>query len=72
MLQQPGMSGTCIQEPVYLRALEHALRLKGGAEVLAACLDVSTDDVRDWERGLAPVPAPVFLKIVDLIYDESA
>jgi len=65
-------SEICVQDPVYIRALEKALRLKGGAEGLAAHIGAPVGYVRLWERGAAPIPADVFLKVVDLLFSDEA
>lgn len=61
-----------MQDPVYIRALEQASVLKGGDEALAGDLGVSVATVREWMRGLKPVPSEIFLKAVDVLYSEAS
>jgi hypothetical protein len=58
------------QDPVYLQALERAVKIKGSAENLAAHMGVPIGELRIWQQGLAPVPAAAFLKIVDVLYSD--
>lgn len=56
---------------VYSRALSRAAELVGGREKLAKVLQVSTTDLDKWIADQAKPPREVFLRIVDLILDET-
>jgi hypothetical protein len=49
------------------RALKRAIEIVGGIEILAAQLDVSSDDVVLWSQGTKGVPEEVFLRAVDIV-----
>ena len=70
-MQSNQSSGICVQDPVYRRTLEKALRVKGGAECLAAHLGAPVGQVRLWEEGVVPIPTEVFLKVVDVVFGDA-
>ena len=56
---------------VYSRALSRAADLVGGRDKLAEVLQVPTTDLDKWIADQAKPPREVFLRIVDLILDET-
>jgi hypothetical protein len=57
---------------VYSRALLKATDLVGGREQLAKLLHVPKADLDSWIADEAKLPRDIFLRIVDLILDETA
>jgi len=57
---------------VYSRALLRAAELLGGRDKLSKVLRVSKDDLDKWTSGAAKPPREVFLRVVDIILDETA
>lgn len=57
---------------LYARTLKRAAQVVGGAEPLAARLNVSETRLTFWINGAAPTPADIFLKAVDLINEYDA
>jgi GAF domain-containing protein len=53
------------------RALQRAMEFHGGAEGLAQLLEVPPAQVRRWSDGSDPVPARVFMKVVDLVIEHD-
>ena len=51
--------------------LERAAEILGGAEQVAAYLGVSPAHVRIWMRGMFSPPADVFLRLVDLLSEQT-
>ena len=56
---------------VYSRALKKAAELVGGREQLAKVLQVPTAEIDRWIADQRKPPREIFLRIVDLILDES-
>lgn len=56
---------------VYSRALLRATELLGGREKLARVLRVPVAEIDKWIAGAAKPPREVFLRVVDLILDET-
>lgn len=56
---------------VYSRAVRKAAELLGGRDNLARILNVPLADVNKWIAGEKP-PREIFLRVVDLIIDETA
>jgi hypothetical protein len=56
---------------VYSRALLKAAELVGGRDRLAKILQVPRADIDRWIADEAKPPREIFLRIVDLILDES-
>ena len=56
---------------VYSRALQKAADLLGGRSKLARFLRVPTKDLDGWIADEAKPPLNVFLRVVDLIIDET-
>ena len=52
-----------------LRALRKAARILGGEERLRALLDAPPGIFARWMQAAEPVPAPIFLMIVDFLAD---
>ena len=52
-----------------LRALRQAARILGGEERLRALLDAPPGAFSRWMQGAEPLPAEVFLMIVDFLSD---
>lgn len=57
---------------VYSRALLRAAELVGGREKLSRLLRVPKAEIDKWVAGGAKPPREVFLRVVDLILDETA
>ena len=57
---------------VYSRALQKAAQLLGGREKLARILRVPSGDIGKWIADEAKPPREVFLRVIDLILDDSA
>jgi len=57
---------------VYSRALQKAAELVGDRDRLAHVLHVPRADIDRWIADLAKPPREIFLRIVDLILDETA
>lgn len=57
---------------VYSRALLRAAELLGGRDRLAQVMRVPRDDLDRWMSGGAKPPREVFLRVVDIILDETA
>ena len=56
---------------VYSRALLRAAELLGGRDKLARALRVPVADLEKWIAGETKPPREVFLRVVDLILDET-
>lgn len=56
---------------VYSRALKKAAELLGGREQLAQVLQIPAEQIDKWIADQGKPPREVFLRIVDLILDES-
>ena len=56
---------------VYSRALLRAAELLGGREKLARVLRVPESEIDKWIGGETKPPREVFLRVVDLILDET-
>jgi GAF domain-containing protein len=56
---------------VYTRALERAARILGGRDKLRDFLKVRDSQLNAWLGGTARPPADIFLKLVDLVSQES-
>ncbi len=57
---------------VYSRALLRAAELSGGKEKLARILQVTAPELERWIADRAKPPREIFLRIVDLILDQTA
>ena len=57
---------------VYSRAVQKAMDLIGGRERLARRLRVPKADIEQWIADKAKPPREIFLRIVDLILDETS
>lgn len=57
---------------VYSRALRKAAEMAGGREELARTLQVPLADVETWILGEKKPPREVFLRVVDLLIEDSA
>jgi hypothetical protein len=60
-----------VASSVYSRAVRKAAELLGGRENLARILNIPVADVNKWIGGEKP-PREIFLRVVDLIIDETA
>jgi hypothetical protein len=56
---------------VYSRALQKAAQLLGGPDRLSKILQVPRADIDAWIADKGKPPREIFLRIVDLILDES-
>ena len=61
-----------VTDSVYSRALRKAAELIGGREQLARILQVSPAQIEIWIADEAKPPREIFLRIVDIILDETA
>jgi len=57
---------------VYSRALLRAAELLGGRDRLAKALQVPNEELDQWIKGDAKPPREVFLRVVDIILDETS
>jgi hypothetical protein len=57
---------------VYSRALLRAAELLGGRDKLARALRVPKSEIDHWTAGDSKPPRDVFLRVVDMILDETA
>lgn len=57
---------------VYSRALQRAAELLGGRDTLAKLLQIPAAEIDKWIADQGKPPREVFLRIVDLILDETA
>jgi len=57
---------------VYSRALRRAAELLGGREKLVKLLQIPAADLDSWIADRAKPPRDIFLRVVDLILDETA
>jgi hypothetical protein len=57
---------------VYSRAVRKAAEMAGGREELARSLQVPLADVDKWILGEKKPPRDVFLRVVDLLIEDSA
>jgi hypothetical protein len=57
---------------VYSRALEKAAELVGGRRELARVLQVPQADIEKWIADDAKPPREIFLRVVDIILDETS
>lgn len=57
---------------IYSRALMKAAQLLGGHAELARTLQVPMVDIERWIAGEAKPPRETFLRVVDIILDETA
>ena len=56
---------------VYSRAVLRAAELLGGRDKLGKVLRVPKDELDKWISGAAKPPREVFLRVVDIILDET-
>jgi hypothetical protein len=56
---------------VYSRTFQKAAELLGGTRKLSRELRAPLADVEKWLAGTAVPPLPVFLKVIDLVLDET-
>lgn len=61
-----------VTDSVYSRALRKAAELIGGREPLAKILQVSQAQIEVWIADEAKPPRETFLRIVDIILEETA
>lgn len=57
---------------IYSRALQRAAELLGGRQALCAYLQVPAAELHRWIESADAPPAGIFLRVVDLIVEESA
>lgn len=57
---------------VYSRALQKAAELAGGRDRLSRLLQVPKPDLDRWIADEAKPPREIFLRVIDLILDETA
>ena len=57
---------------LHAQLLQRASEILGGTEKLESFLNVSETRLRIWERGIAPLPDDVFLKLVDVVLTGSS
>jgi hypothetical protein len=54
---------------VHVDTLERAVDAVGSAQLLQEYLDVDRDSVAAWREGQVRMPADVFLRVIDLLFD---
>ena len=59
-------------DPVYSKTFSKAAELLGGEKALARELRVPLADLHKWIAGSAKPPLSVFLKVIDLVLDETS
>ena len=57
---------------VYSRAVRKAAEMAGGREELARTLQVPLEEVAKWILGEKKPPRDVFLRVVDILSEDSA
>ena len=57
---------------VYSRAVRKAAELVGGCDKLSRTLQMPLAEIEKWIAGEAKPPREIFLRIVDLILDETS
>jgi hypothetical protein len=57
--------------PLYAECLQRAAAELGGCAQLGARLGVPARLVERWAQGRSPVPADIFLKVVDLLQERT-
>jgi hypothetical protein len=57
---------------IHSQALRRAAEIVGGTQELCAYLQVPAEEMRRWIHGGDGPPAGIFLRVVDLIVEESA
>ena len=65
------MSSVPAGEDSYQAAVLRAAELVGGAVALSRRLQIPLDDLTQWMRGTSKPPAGIFLRLVDLVIEES-
>ena len=60
-----------VASSVYSRALQKAAELVGGREKLAAMLQIAKADLDRWIADQAKPPREIFLRIVEIILDQT-
>src|SRR4051812_36028717 len=56
---------------VHTKVLERAAQILGGYDRLQGFLGISNNRIRRWLDGSSPLPVGIFLKLVDIVSDES-
>ena len=59
-------------DPVYSKTFAKAAELLGGEKALARELRVPAADLNKWIAGSAKPPLSIFLRVIDLVLDETA
>ena len=59
-------------DPVYSKTFSKAAERLGGEKALARELRVPVADLHKWIAGGAKPPLSLFLKVIDLVLDETA
>ena len=52
---------------VRVRLLARATEMVGGVELMAAALEVTADQLRQWLQGENPVPPEVYFRALELV-----
>jgi hypothetical protein len=63
---------SAVAASVYSRALQKAAELHGGRDALCKILQVPKADLDRWIADEAKPPRDIFLRVVDLILDETS
>lgn len=58
-------------ESLHVRLILRAAEIMGGVAPLAQHLEVALSDVQSWARSSVPLPAWVFMKLVDIVADDA-
>ena len=59
-------------DPVYSKTFSKAAELLGGEKALARELRVPVGDLDKWIAGSAKPPLSIFLRVIDLVLDETS
>ena len=57
---------------VYIRALQKAVAVSGGRKALAERLGLKMAEIERWLDGKAEIPHESFLRIIDVLIEETA
>jgi hypothetical protein len=61
-----------LEQKIYVRALSRAVAVVGDTERLAHRLHVPHPALLKWLEQAEPMPAPVFLRVVDIVLAHAA
>ena len=56
---------------MHAKVVFRAAQIKGGAVALSQALGVPLSEVQAWMRSEAPIPEPVFARLLDIIVEDT-